>query len=167
MERLIAGTVSQQLLVDQRQLRLTPQVHLYFSNSPFFDQTCNNAFLISQASATFTADGFDMIQNRVRFETELRKMAGIEYMVSEEPSIEKQSTNPIWVIKKQEREKVRRKRKEGSKEWEEEVTEVSQVLGTYYVIGSLIYEAPSVEKVLQSKLVSLIRPNSPNTAATD
>lgn len=108
-------------------------------NSPFFDHTSNNAVLTSQAQ--FNPGMFAAIQDRTQFEKLLSGMSGIEYIVAEEPSAAKQHENPVWVIKQQERHRDR------------DETIGLDLLNIYYVVGQFVYEAPSIERVLQSKLV--------------
>ena len=88
-----------------------------------------------------------IMETRQAFEDGLRKMQGLEFMVSS--SARDFGRDPVigegqWVIRKQRR----RKRADGH----DEIT----VLGTYFVIGENIYMAPSVYNVIGSKLVSAI-----------
>lgn len=116
-------------------------VHLYFMNSPFFDPQSNNGAVNVQAQ--YNPVMFATVQDRSKFEAHLKGMTGLEYMVVDSPTDLKQGESPIWVIRKQER----RKRAKS----EDQIT----VLGTYYVIGENVYQAPSVESILSSKLMSI------------
>ncbi|MBE7181320.1 MAG: hypothetical protein INR71_08950, partial [Terriglobus roseus] len=110
-------------------------------NSPFFDPTSNNGAVNVQAQYNPTI--FATVQDRSKFEAHLRGMTGVEYMIVDGPPDDKQFASPIWVIRRQERRK-----RPGD---EDQIT----VLGTYYIIGENVYQAPSVERVLSSKLMSI------------
>lgn len=113
----------------------------YFSYSPFFDKTSNNAIITTQAM--FNQNLYYLIQTREAFEGRLKTMQGLEYMVSHDPSDNGRlvENSGVWVIRKQ----IRRKRPMGN----DEVTPIS----SYFVVGENIYMAPSVENVLGSRLV--------------
>lgn len=121
----------------------------YFSHSPFYDVTSNNAALTTQA--TYNPSMFHLIQTREAFEGRLRTMQGLEFMVAYEPTQNSQQPNGAsgvedtgaWVIRKQ-----NRRKRQGA---EDEIT----VLSTYFVIGENVYMAPSVGNVLGSRMVCL------------
>ena len=123
-----------------------PVLH-YFSESPFFDVTSNNATLKTQA--TYNPSMLHIIQTREAFEDRLRTMQGLEFMVAYEPKqpteqvagVAEVHDSGVWVIRKQ----IRRKRQG----YEDEVT----VLSFYFVIGENIYMSPSVANVIGSRLV--------------
>ena len=123
-------------------LSLTFAVLPYFSHSPFFDVTSNNAFITNQA--TFNPNIFYLIQTREAFEGHLRTMQGLEYMVTQDPSANgtKIDHNGVWIIQKRQR----RKRLG----MEDELIGLS----FYFVIGENIYMAPSVGNVLGTRTVS-------------
>ncbi|KAI4124323.1 MAG: hypothetical protein LQ347_005782 [Umbilicaria vellea] len=112
----------------------------YFSHSPFFDGTSNNAALTTQA--TYNPNMLYLIQTRDAFEGRLRTMAGLEFMVAHDPSNNGQQheNSGVWVIRKQ-----NRRKRTG---YEDEVT----VLSSYFVIGENIYMAPSVGNVIGSRM---------------
>lgn len=88
-----------------------------------------------------------ILETRQAFEDGLRKLQGLEFMVTS--SARDFGRDPVigegqWVIRKQHR----RKQPDG----DDEIT----VHGTYFVIGENIYMAPSVYNVIGSKLVSPI-----------
>ncbi|KAI9843026.1 MAG: Mediator of RNA polymerase II transcription subunit 6 [Sclerophora amabilis] len=119
----------------------------YFSQSPFFDATSNNASLTTQA--TYNPSMYHLLQTRAAFEGRLRSMQGLEYMVASEPP---PPTGPdgetgAWVIRKQ----IRR-RKAGTDDGSSEV----EVLSTYFVVEDCIYMAPSVGNVLGTRLLSTV-----------
>lgn len=113
----------------------------YFSFSPFFDKTSNNAIITTQAM--FNQNLYYLIQTREAFEGRLKTMQGLEYMVSHDPSDNGRlvENSGVWVIRKQ----IRRKRPPGN----DELTPIS----SYFVVGENIYMAPSVGNVLGSRLV--------------
>lgn len=117
-------------------------VHPIIRESPFFDHTSKNGLLWGQAERDMRL--WQMVMNREAFETQLRSMNGVEYMIVGEPQpVEPGSTEDtgIWVIRKQDR----RKRPNGN----DEIT----VLGTYYLVGENMYQAPSVYDIVGNHLV--------------
>ena len=114
----------------------------YFSHSPFFDGTSNNAFITNQAA--YNPNMFHLIQTREAFEGHLRTMQGLEYMVTQDPSANgsKVDHNGVWIIQK-------RQRRRGSGMKDELIG-----LNYYFVIGENIYMAPSVGNVLETRTVS-------------
>lgn len=133
-----------QVNTPRRPLHLTANtatVLFYFQESPFFDQTSNNAILFSQAQ--YNEKMLPILFTRKAFEGRLKTMSGLEYIVAQEPAEMAPGTGTgVWVIRKQ----IRRKR---SGE-EDEIT----VLATYFVVGLNIYMAPSVGDILSNRLVS-------------
>ncbi|KAI9832548.1 MAG: hypothetical protein M1819_004338 [Sarea resinae] len=121
----------------------------YFSHSPFFDATSNNAILTTQA--TYNPAMFHIIQTREAFEGRLKTMQGLEFMVAlepgpmppQKPGASFEDTG-VWVIRKQ----VRRK-KQGA---DDELT----VLSSYFIIGENIYMAPTIGSVIGSKVLSTV-----------
>lgn len=114
----------------------------YFSKSPFFDPTSNNAVIENQA--IYNQQMAYIIATRENFEGHLRTMAGLEFIVAQEPA----ETTPgagtgVWVIRKQ-----TRRKNPGE---EDQIT----VHGTYFVMGENIYQAPAVSDIVGSRLVSL------------
>lgn len=124
-------------------------VHAYFLNSPFVDDMSNNALLRGQAAAS--PNGKWMF-DRKALDAKLDRMEGIEYRIVEGPETSyglAQLGNPVWVIRKQFREK---KKSEARGEY----YRVTRVEGTYFVMGELVYMAPSLEDVLRIRLVCCI-----------
>jgi len=125
----------------------------YFSHSPFFDATSNNATLTTQA--TYNPSMFHLIQTREAFEGRLQTMQGLEFMVAYEPAQNAQQLNGVdggedtgvWVIRKQ-----NRRKRQG---FEDEIT----ILSSYFVVGENVYMAPSVANVLGSRMVRLRTPS--------
>lgn len=116
----------------------------YFSESPYFDATSNNATIMTQA--THNPALFYLIQTREAFEARLRTMQGLEFMVAHDPSDNgtKFEHSGIWVIRRQ----IRRKRA-GT---EDEITPVS----SYYVVGENIYMASSLGTILGARLLTTV-----------
>lgn len=117
-------------------------VHHYFMQSPFFDLTSNNAALRTQAQ--FNPALIYLLQSREAFESRLRTIQGLEFIVVGEPKDVNGSSTSVWNIRKQYRRKA-----PGS---EDELS----VLGTYFIVGENVYQAPCLEDVLTSRLVCLI-----------
>jgi mediator of RNA polymerase II transcription subunit 6 len=102
----------------------------------------NNSVLNRQAMANPSL--FSMIWNRKEFEARLAQIAGIEYRVVDGPERSTpEQVNPVWVIRKQNREKRANQ--------PDRVT----VEATYFVMGEFIFQAPSLEDVLRVRLVSI------------
>ncbi|KAK2731823.1 Mediator of RNA polymerase II transcription subunit 6 [Onygenales sp. PD_40] len=131
----------------------------YFAESPFFDATSNNASLAVQAS--YNENFRPFIETREAFEGRLKTMQGLEFMVAHDPIQEAhaaavaaaggkqpqrlpQEPSNVWVIRKQ----MRRKRAG----MDDEI----QVLATYFVVGDSVYMAPSVMKVVGSRMLSTV-----------
>jgi mediator of RNA polymerase II transcription subunit 6 len=118
-------------------------VLFYFARSPFFDPTSNNATLETQAMHNQSM--LQHIQTRTAFEARLKTMAGLEFIIAQEPA----ETNPgagtgVWVIRKQ----TRRKRP-GE---EDEIT----VHSSYFVVGENIYMATALSNILGSRMASTL-----------
>lgn len=112
----------------------------YFAQSPFFDPTSNNAILYSQAM--YNQSLLPVLATRETFQGRLKTMAGLEFIVGQEPAETAPGTGTgVWVIRKQ----TRRKRP-GE---EDEVT----LHSTYFVVGENVYMAPSVADVVSSRMV--------------
>ena len=118
-------------------------VHGIIKESPFFDHTSKNGLLWDQAWDN--GQIFEICRRRETLEARLRSMNGLEFMIVGEPQ---PSPDPalgldtgIWIIRKQERRKRQGK--------EDEIT----VLGTYYLVGENMYQAPSVYDIVGNHLV--------------
>ncbi|KKZ61293.1 hypothetical protein EMCG_04101 [[Emmonsia] crescens] len=119
----------------------------YFAESPFFDPTSNNASLAIQAS--YNENFRPFIETREAFEGRLKTMQGLEFMVVHDPLPQEPSN--VWVIRKQ----VRKKRTglgSGVAGGDDEI----QVLATYFVVGDSVYMAPSVLKIVGSRMLSTV-----------
>ena len=110
-------------------------IHMYFAESDFFDKTSNNWALFMS--------GQEWVGNRDVFETRLRAMQGLEYMVVAEPERRPDGSDTgVYVVRKQ-----HRRKRPGH---DDDIT----VLASYYIIGEHIYQAGSLEDVVGSKIVS-------------
>ncbi|QDS76704.1 hypothetical protein FKW77_000836 [Venturia effusa] len=124
-------------------------VHAYFLNSPFVDDLSNNALLRQQAASGNGEWMFD----RKAMDAKLDVMQGIEYRIVEGPETSyglAQLGNPVWVVRKQFRE---RKQSEARGTY----FRVTRVEGTYFIMGELVYMAPSLEDVLRIRLMAATR----------
>ncbi|CUS23739.1 LAQU0S11e03158g1_1 [Lachancea quebecensis] len=129
----------------------TDNVLDYFAESPFFDRTSNNQVAkmqqqfaqprpAGQVAPSMSLEDPDPHRRSILstymvhalWEQELRKLKGVEYILAyvREPD--------FWVIRKQNRTGP---------------TSVSP-LQDYYIIGANVYQAPSVFKIVQSRLLS-------------
>lgn len=94
----------------------------------------------------YNADMIHFLETRDAFETQLRTMQGLEYMVYLSPKDfgnEALIGEGVWVIRKQ-----NRRKRAG---FQDETT----IQATYFVVGDHIYMAPSVMNVLQAKIVRM------------
>ncbi|KAL6691551.1 MED6 mediator subfamily complex component domain-containing protein [Trichoderma pleuroticola] len=114
----------------------------YFAESPFFERTSNNAVIMAQAMNNVAM--YHYIQTREAFETRLKTMSGLEFIVGEEPA----ETGPgmgtgVWVIRKQ----TRRKRYQD----DDEIT----VHASFFVVGENIYMAATLADILASRIMTI------------
>jgi mediator of RNA polymerase II transcription subunit 6 len=118
----------------------------YFAQSPFFDPTSNNAILIGQAQ--FNPAIHAALQTRESFEARLQSMQGLEFVLSHEPTLQQppgpSESGNIWIIRKQ-----MRRKKQG---YPDEVTS----LASFFIVGENVYMAPSVGKIIASRLLSTV-----------
>jgi mediator of RNA polymerase II transcription subunit 6 len=102
---------------------------------------------------------WNISNDRVRFEDYLRKRVGVEYMIVAEPQPVADKdlagqgvTTGVWVIRKQDRQRASEARTRPGKflegDWQIEV------LGTYFIVGENVYQAPSVFSIIENRLLS-------------
>ncbi|KAL2426502.1 Mediator of RNA polymerase II transcription subunit 6 [Exophiala dermatitidis] len=123
-------------------------VLFYFATSPFFDQVSGNQSLFTQWAGTPNQN--DILGTRAKFEANLRHQRGIQYVVQHDPLEEKvmvdgpngRENSNVWVIRKQNREN----------EDDRSVT----ILGYYYIVNDVIYQAPSVANVLNYRMLNTV-----------
>ena len=121
----------------------------YFGTSPFCDPTSKNVSLFVQ-SFNIPELMNRNLRNKQTFERRLQERPGIEYVVAHDPLESKVlvqgqtelEQSRIWVIRKQNREKV---------SGEDIVTE----LAYYYILTDTIFQAPSAGDILTNRLVSM------------
>lgn len=94
----------------------------------------------------YRPEWYPLLQTRVAFEGHLRKMQGLEFMVTQDPSENgtKVDNSGVWVIRKQNRKKG--KMNDGS-------DAVITPITSYFVVGENVYMAPIVGSILNSRLV--------------
>ena len=125
-------------------------IHRYLAESPFFDFSTKNGLLMEQGR--FNNDTFLLTQNRANFEDTVSRQRGPEYMIVGEP--QQVANEPsgvksqIWVIRKQDRNRIRNA--DGS------VDQTLETLGTLYVVGDNMYQAPSVGDIVGNRLLSAV-----------
>jgi len=116
----------------------------YFAESPFFDHTTKNGVLWGQALND--SNTLALYSDRQRLEQTIRSRPGTEYVVVGEPQPSndpsQEADTGVWVVRKQDR--VKRHPKE------DDLT----TLGTYYLTGNNVYQAPSVYDVVSNHLLS-------------
>ncbi|KAJ0334504.1 hypothetical protein COL5a_000563 [Colletotrichum fioriniae] len=116
-------------------------VLFYFAESPFFDRQSNNAVITNQAM--FNPALLKNLATREAFESELDKMAGLEFRVLHAPADMVMGTG-VWTIVKQTRQKnLDRGRME------------TKPLAYYFVVGENIYQAPTLGDLLSSRIESI------------
>lgn len=122
-------------------------VHFYFAQSPFFDRLSSNNTIITQNSGIPERE-LKYLSTKQRFEEELTRYAGIQYVVDQDPMENEvlvdgpngKERSMIWVIKKLERKRAR--------------SNETEVLNYYYIIDDTIYQAPNMFKILEYRLLN-------------
>lgn len=140
-------------------------IHRYFSESPFFDWTSKNGLLIDQSKSNLEL--FNMTLNRQAFEDQLRGRAGLEFMIVDTPQpvsdkdlAAQDITTGIYVIRKQERQRVPdmpyvrppyvlvERGPDGRDAWE------LTILATYFIVGENVFQAPSVFDLISNRVLN-------------
>lgn len=130
-------------------------MHLYLAESPFFDHSSKNGLHFLHAQSPMGGAAIELMKDRRRFEEDLRRHVGVEYLIVGEPQEvdvagkgkdSGRESSGVYVFRKQDRQ--RRRGEDGRVE--EEVT----TLGTYYCVGDAMYQAPSVGDIVGNKLLS-------------
>ena len=121
-------------------------IHRYFSESTFFDHTTKNGLLFEQSRV----DGplWWRVHNREEFEALLRSRPGQEYMIVSEPEMVKGVWSGVWVIRKQDRKAARGDEAKG-------IFTETETLGTWYLVGANMYQAPSVADVVGNGMLTV------------
>ncbi|KAK5163642.1 Mediator of RNA polymerase II transcription subunit 6 [Saxophila tyrrhenica] len=128
-------------------------IHTYISESPFFDHATNNGLAFLQAKSNQQL--FETTWNRAAFEEYLRKQRGVEFLITGDPVPVQQGQRQegvggwagtgktgVYNIKKQERNYVQGRG--------EELT----TLGSYYLVGENMYQAPGVGDIVSNRLIA-------------
>lgn len=113
-------------------------IHLYFLASPYVDNSSNNRN--TQVQAESSPELFSMLGNREQFESTIIKSLGLNYLVEDGPQENSPDMNPVWVIRAQNRTQTG---DPGENELE----------GTYFAFAETIYQAPSLQDVINCRLV--------------
>lgn len=136
-------------------------IHRYFYESRFFDHSTKNGLFLSQAAANFPQ--WEISNNRKQFEDNLRQRPGLEYMIVGEPQPVADKTlaaqgvkTGIYVIRKQDRQRAQNTASQRNPapgifyEGNWELT----TLGTYFIVGQNVYQAPSIFDAVGNRLLS-------------
>nr|POE46178.1 mediator of rna polymerase ii transcription subunit 6 [Quercus suber] len=119
-------------------------IHRYFSEMPFFDHASKNGLLLDQSMSN--RDLFNITHDRVRFEEQLRRGKGVEFLVTGVPApVAGGGSSGIYNVRKQDR-----KAAADGRGGEEEI----EVLGSYYFVGERVYQAPSMADVIENRMLS-------------
>ena len=140
-------------------------IHRYFADSPFFDWATKNGLIIKQADNDMHA--YNLSWNRQALEDNLRRRNGTEYMIvgqpqpHPDPALAAQGfTTGIYTIRRQDRQRaspdvyvrpphvITEKSLDGKGPWE------LTILGTYFIVGEAVYQAPSVFDIVGNRLLS-------------
>ncbi|KAK4631080.1 Mediator of RNA polymerase II transcription subunit 6 [Fulvia fulva] len=140
-------------------------IHRYFAGSPFFDSTTKNGLILLQAENDMHA--YNLSWNRQALEDNLRKRAGTEYMIvgqpqpHPDPALAAQGlTTGVYTIRKQDRQRasgdvyvrpphvLTEKDSDGKGLWG------LTILGTYFLLGEAVYQAPSVFDIVGNRLLA-------------
>lgn len=129
-------------------------IHRYISESRFFDWTSKNGITFDQGKVDMQT--YLRVGNRKALEDQLKRQKGVEYMIVGEPQqlpgrpkVEGGvGGNGMWLIRKQDRDRVQAP--DGSGRWQEKLT----VLGTYFIVGENMYQAPSIGDVVGNRLTA-------------
>lgn len=124
-------------------------IHRYLAESPFFDHSTKNGLHFLHARSNMAE--FELVKDRRRFEEDLRRHVGGEYLIVGEPGDVLRSggakeSSGVYVLRKQDRQRTRAV----DGRVEEELT----TLGTYYCVGEKMYQAPSVGDIVGNRLLS-------------
>nr|OQO30356.1 hypothetical protein B0A51_02023 [Rachicladosporium sp. CCFEE 5018] len=122
-------------------------LHYYISESPFFDWGSKNGTEVQLSSTDPQRQ--QLLHDRREFERHLAAANGVEYAFVEGETMEFNAEGEVarggmWVLRKQDRQKG-----VGPKGKDELTT-----LGTYYLMGEKMHQAPAVGDVLSAKLTA-------------
>ncbi|KAK3056097.1 Mediator of RNA polymerase II transcription subunit 6 [Extremus antarcticus] len=120
-------------------------IHRYIAESPFFDHMTNNGLAIAQSGNNLQL--FNMTWNRAAFEDDLKRKRGVEYMITGAPQAVKEGEEG-WAGSGKTGERSTTRGLNGRVE--EDLT----TLGTYYLVGENMYQAPSIADIVSNRVLS-------------
>lgn len=127
-------------------------IHRYLQASPFFDHTTKNGLVFGQSETSHDPRAAQFVSNRQILEEGLRRQVGTEYMIADEPKPAKDAkemmptdTTGIWVVRKQDRQKV--------PAFDGRMAEELTTLETYYTLGQNLFKAASVADTIGNRLL--------------
>lgn len=127
-------------------------IYRYLNEAPFYDQTSNNAVHFAHAERNGDPRAAQFVSDRRLFEGTLRQQVGTEYMIVDEPKPAKDAkdalpaeTTGIWVVRKQDRQKVQG--------YDGRLAEQLTPLETFYSVGENMFKAASVADTIGNRLL--------------
>lgn len=128
-------------------------IHRYFQASPFFDHMTKNGISFQQADHNVNDPrAGQYVHSRHLLEEGMRRQVGTEYMIADEPKPAKDArdmlpadTTGIWVIRKQDRQKVQ--------QFDGRTAEELTTLETFYTLGQNVFKAASVADTIGNRLL--------------
>ena len=127
-------------------------IHRYLHTSPFFDHTTKNGLHFAHADNTGDPRAQAFVADRHWLEDVLRKQVGTEYMIVDAPKnvpeaghMLPQGTTGIWVVRKQDRQRVTG--------LDGRMAEELTTLETYYTLGEMLFKAASVGDTVGNRLL--------------
>ena len=113
-------------------------IHLYFLASPYVDNSSNNRN--TQVQAESSPELFATLGNRAAFEKAIQESLGLNYLIEDGPKENSPDMNPVWVIR-------------GLNKTQHGDPGVNELEGTYFAFAETIYQAPSLQDVINCRLV--------------
>lgn len=127
-------------------------IHPYLLESPFFDHMTNNGISFMHAQNSQDPRAIQFVSERQLLENGLRQQIGTEYMIVDDPKPAQNAkdvlptdTTGIWVIRKQDRQKVQG--------FDGRTAEELTTLETYYTYGMNMFKAASVADIIGNRLL--------------
>lgn len=128
-------------------------IHRYLHASPFFDHMTKNGIAFDQADHNVNDPrAGQYVHSRHLLEEGMRRQVGTEYMIVDEPKPAKDAremlpadTTGIWVVRKQDRQKVQ--------QFDGRTAEELTTLETYYTLGQNMFKAASVADTIGNRLL--------------
>ncbi|KAF2664979.1 hypothetical protein BT63DRAFT_81610 [Microthyrium microscopicum] len=117
-------------------------VHRYFLFSDFCDKDSTNSTTATQLSGNPNTHG--AVYDRAEFERQVKAAKGKEYLVVDGPDKTVDGFNPVWVIRKQQRNRTAGGRPD----------DVS-LEGTYFCVNQQLYQSPSLYDIMAQNLLNI------------